>query len=63
MYSTVLAPVKVLVETTGIAEAIEKGINGFLEGMPILMKALDEVGNIHPFVKGAHCFFCICTLF
>ena len=42
-----------MVQTTGIAEVIEKGINGFLEDLPTIMKALDEVGKVHPFINGA----------
>ncbi|KAJ7115777.1 hypothetical protein C8R44DRAFT_213727 [Mycena epipterygia] len=31
-------------------EAIEEGLNTFMEGMPVLMNALDEVAKLHPFI-------------
>lgn len=50
--NTVMAPLQALAESSGVAEAIEKGVNGFLEAMPTLMKALDEVAKVHPFISG-----------
>lgn len=47
-----MVPIQALAESTGVMEAIEKGVNGFLEAMPTLMKALDEVAKIHPFISG-----------
>jgi hypothetical protein len=35
-------------------EAIEKRLNSFMEGMPVLMNALDEVARIHPCVLFVH---------
>jgi hypothetical protein len=32
--------------------AVEEGIRGFVEGTKILMKALDEVAKLHPFIGG-----------
>ncbi|KAJ6593779.1 hypothetical protein B0H19DRAFT_34811 [Mycena capillaripes] len=37
-------------EVVGGLEAIEQGLNTFMEGMPILMNALDEVAKLHPFI-------------
>ncbi|KAF8509109.1 hypothetical protein BU17DRAFT_56323 [Hysterangium stoloniferum] len=37
--------------STGSMEAIENGINHFMEGSAVLMKALDELSKIHPFVS------------
>ena len=37
----------------GGLEAIEQGVNHFLEGSAVLMKTLDEVAKLHPFVGGA----------
>ncbi|KAJ7739936.1 hypothetical protein B0H16DRAFT_1568368 [Mycena metata] len=34
----------------GGMEAIEHGLNTFMDGIPVLMKALDEVGKLHPFI-------------
>jgi hypothetical protein len=39
--------------TTGGLKAIEQGVNHFLEGSAILIKGLNEVAELHPFVKGA----------
>lgn len=48
---TALALTTVL-ETTGGIRTIEDGINRFMEGSSILLKALDEVAKVHPFVAG-----------
>ena len=32
--------------------AINDGINKLSEGMPILMRALDELKSLHPFIGG-----------
>jgi hypothetical protein len=37
-------------EVVGGMEAIEQGLNTFMEGMPVLMNALDEVAKLHPYV-------------
>ncbi|KAJ6588466.1 hypothetical protein B0H19DRAFT_1099542 [Mycena capillaripes] len=42
--------IKTGLEAVGGMEAIEKGINSFMEGMPVLMNALDEVAKLHPFI-------------
>ena len=49
---TLAAPAKALLETPQIADAIEKGVNAFMEAVPVLMSALDEVAKIHPFISG-----------
>ncbi|GBE88944.1 hypothetical protein SCP_1403520 [Sparassis crispa] len=54
--TTLYAPIKsavALEAVSGIKKSIEDGINSFLDGMPVLMKALDEVAEIHPFVQVA----------
>jgi len=40
------------VQQTDIAKAIKDGINKFSEGMPVLMRALDELKSLHPFIGG-----------
>ena len=50
---TLAVPVKALIDTTHIADAIHKGVDTFMEAAPSLMKALDEVGRLHPFINGA----------
>ncbi|CAK5278372.1 unnamed protein product [Mycena citricolor] len=42
--------VKTALDAVGGLEVIEKGLNTFMEGMPVLMKALDEVAKLHPFI-------------
>jgi len=49
---TLAAPVKALLDTPQIADAIQKGVNTFMEAVPSLMKALDEVAKVHPFISG-----------
>lgn len=49
---TLAVPAKALVDASQIAETIHKGVNTFMETVPILMKALDEVAKIHPFISG-----------
>ncbi|KAJ6561494.1 hypothetical protein DFH09DRAFT_1160085 [Mycena vulgaris] len=34
----------------GGMEAIEQGLHTFMEGIPVLMNALDEVAKLHPFI-------------
>lgn len=56
--NTLATPVKALMNTPQIAETIRKGVDTFMEVAPPLMKALDEVAKIHPFISGASpCFF------
>jgi len=50
---TLVAPVKALLDTPQIADAIQTGVNTFMEAVPSMMKALDEVAKIHPFISGA----------
>ena len=49
---TLVVPVKALLDTPQIADTIEKGVNAFMEAVPVLMSALDEVAKIHPFISG-----------
>lgn len=46
-------------DTPQIAEAIQKGVNTFLETVPPLMKALDEVAKTHTFISGTGSFFAV----
>ena len=47
---------KAVMDTPQIAEAIKDGVNTFMEAVPSLMKALDEVAMIHPFISGTSSF-------
>ena len=49
---TLAVPAKALLATPQIADTIEKGVNAFMEAVPVLMSALDEVAKIHPFISG-----------
>ena len=46
----IMTGIKTGLEAVGGMEAIEKGLNSFMEGMPVLMNALDEVAKLHPYV-------------
>ena len=35
---------------------LKEKVNTFMKGMPIFMKALDEVGKLHPIVQGMRSF-------
>lgn len=52
MVDILAVPAKALLDTPQIADAIQKGVNTFMEAVPSLMKALDEVAKIHPFISG-----------
>ena len=52
MVDALAAPAKALMDTPQIAETIQKGVDTFMEAVPALMKALDEVAKIHPFISG-----------
>ena len=52
MVDILAAPAKALLDAPHIADTIEKGVNTFMETVPSLMKALDEVAKIHPFISG-----------
>jgi hypothetical protein len=44
-------------DTPQISEAIQKGVNTFMETVPTLIKALDEVVKNKQFVSGTEAFF------
>ena len=52
MAITLTTPVTTPVDTPQIAEAIHERVDGFMEAVPPLTKALDEVAKIHPFISG-----------
>ena len=52
LVGTLAVPAKALMDKPRIAETIQKGVNTFMEAVPALMKALDEVAKVHPFVSG-----------
>ncbi|KAJ7248435.1 hypothetical protein C8J57DRAFT_1358239 [Mycena rebaudengoi] len=46
----VVASVAAGVDIVGGMEAIEEGVNTFMEGSQVLMRALSEVAKLHPFI-------------
>ena len=46
-----LQPVATALEESGAIEILESRLSSFMEGIPLLMKVLDEVATVHPFVK------------
>ena len=50
----VAQPLLAAVQASGAVDAIKSGLNSFMEDIPWLMKNLDEVAKIHPFVTGTH---------
>ena len=50
--NTLSVPAQALANVPQIADAIEKGVNTFMEAVPTLMKVLDDVAKIHPFISG-----------
>ncbi|KAJ7777866.1 hypothetical protein DFH07DRAFT_796416 [Mycena maculata] len=47
---TIMTTIKTALDGVSGLEVIENGINSFMEGMPVLMNALDEVAKLHPFI-------------
>jgi hypothetical protein len=52
-----IVTMKPSMDTPQIVEAIQKGVNTFMETVPPLMKALDEVAKVYPFISGTNLFF------
>jgi hypothetical protein len=50
--NTLAVPAKALMDTRQVADAVEKGVNTFMEAVPALMAALDEIAKVHPFISG-----------
>ena len=45
-------PIVSVIQASGAVDVIKKGLNSFMEDIPWLMKSLDEVAKLHPFVGG-----------
>jgi len=50
--NTVAAPSKALIDIPRIADAIENGVNTFMEFAPGLIRTLDGIAQLHPFIGG-----------
>lgn len=59
MYKPMITAATGTIESTDLAKTVQSGIARFFEGMPLFMKALDEVAKVHPFVRGIQCFRCV----
>jgi len=51
-FAPVISAAANAVGQSDIGKAVKEGIDHFFDGMPVLMKALDEVKNLHPFIGG-----------
>ncbi|KAF9807161.1 hypothetical protein IEO21_08361 [Rhodonia placenta] len=40
-------------DESGATTAIKNAVSGFSESLPVLMKALDDIGKIHPVIQGS----------
>jgi len=49
---TLAAPAKALMDTPQIANSITEGVNAFMDVIPGVLKALDRLAKIHPFIEG-----------
>ena len=52
LVATLAPTVKAVVDTPQVAETIQKGVITLMDAVPPLMKGLDEVAKIHPFIGG-----------
>jgi hypothetical protein len=50
--NTIKTPINALLATPNVASDIDQGVNTFLAVFPPVMKALDAVGKVHPFING-----------
>jgi len=49
---TLAVPAKALMDTPQIANIITEGVNSFMDVVPGIVKALDGLAKIHPFIEG-----------
>ena len=52
MVDTLAVPAKALMDTSQIANGIAEGVNAFMYVIPGIVKALDGIAKIHPFIEG-----------
>lgn len=53
LITTLTAPAKAIMAESGATTAIKNAVGGFAETLPVLMKALDDIGKIHPVIQGS----------
>ena len=51
---SVVQPIVTALAPSEPVQALERGINSLMEGIPYLMKSLDEISKIHPFISGVN---------
>jgi hypothetical protein len=51
IYSDLTSSVDDATDTTS-ASSIQSGLDSFFEGVPLLINALNELSQLHPFIKG-----------
>ncbi|GJJ12736.1 hypothetical protein Clacol_006981 [Clathrus columnatus] len=52
-HKPMLSAIKTAVQSTVTVQTLEQNVNRYLDGSPAFLKALDEIGKIHPFVQVA----------
>lgn len=53
----VVSMIKTGLEAAGSLEVVTTNLNSLMEGSNLLMKALDDVAKIHPFIGGIYYFY------
>jgi len=52
--ASIVSGVVAVFDAAGGTQAVEQGVNAFMDGSAVLMKALDEVAKFHPFIGGVY---------
>lgn len=50
--AVIISTVQAGITAVGGVEAIQTGLNSFMEHATVIMKTLDEVSKLHPFIGG-----------
>ena len=51
-FTPIIAAAVSAVGQSDVGKVIKDGIDHFFDGMPVLMKSLDELKKLHPFIGG-----------
>ncbi len=52
MSQLIVQPTQATIDVGGVVQGIKNGLDSFMEDLPWIMKGLDEVAKIHPFLGG-----------
>lgn len=52
LVETLVTPAKAWMDTSQISDIIHNGVDSSMGAVPPLMRVLDEVAKIHPFING-----------